>query len=215
MFTVPRFAFDVAKPGGGMTVRAIEVVVVNAPELPPMVTVDVPRVAEPLAVNVSTLAPVAGFGLNEAVTPLGDPVANRFTLPVNPYRSVTVIPVVLEAPWAKVTEDGEAPRAKLGAELIVRASVVVAFNSSEVPVMVTVAVPVVAESLAVSVSALAPVAGLGLKDAVTPLGSPVAVRVTPPVKPLSAFTVTVDVLELPWMTVKEVGAALRVKPGAV
>ena len=40
-------------------------------------------VIELLAVSVSTLVPVAGFGANEAVIPLPIEVV-RFTLPVNP-----------------------------------------------------------------------------------------------------------------------------------
>jgi len=54
------------------------------PEVPVMVTVAGPIVAAPLAVNVSTLLVVAGFVPNDAVTPLGRPVAASFTLPVNP-----------------------------------------------------------------------------------------------------------------------------------
>ncbi len=46
------------------------------------------------------------------------------------------------------------------------------------PVMVIVDFPVAAEPLAASVSVLVEVAGLGLNDAVTSLGSPLALRVT-------------------------------------
>jgi len=53
----------------------------------------------------------------------------------------------------------------------------------DVPVMVTVAEPVVAVPLAVSVRVLEVVAGFGLKPAVTPLGNPEADMVTLPVKP--------------------------------
>ena len=38
-----------------------------------------------LAVSVSTLEVVDDVGLNEAVTPLGRPVAVNDTLPVNPF----------------------------------------------------------------------------------------------------------------------------------
>jgi len=50
-------------------------------------------------------------------------------------------------------------------------------------VTVTVAGPIVAVLEAVRVSVLVPVAGFGLKLAVTPAGNPVALKVTPPVKP--------------------------------
>lgn len=59
-------------------------VCVSDPETPLIVTVRVPVVAELLAVNVSMLVPVAGFGLNAAVTPLPNPLAESVTLPANP-----------------------------------------------------------------------------------------------------------------------------------
>ncbi len=46
------------------------------------------------------------------------------------------------------------------------------------PVIVIVDFPMAAEPLTVSVNVLVEVAGLGLKDAVTPLGTPLALRVT-------------------------------------
>ena len=74
-----------------MTVNAMVVLAVRPPEVPVMVTVDVPVVAELLAVRVSTLDPVVGFVPNDAVTPLGKPDAARVTLPLNPFAPVTVI----------------------------------------------------------------------------------------------------------------------------
>jgi hypothetical protein len=75
----------------GLTVSAIVVVEVVPPEVPVMVTVAAPVVAVLLAVSVSTLALVEDAGLNEAVTPLGNPVAVNDTLPVNPPVSVTAM----------------------------------------------------------------------------------------------------------------------------
>ena len=75
----------------GLTVSAIVVVAVVLPEVPVIVTVAGPVVAVLLAVSVSTLALVDGAGLNDAVTPLGKPVAVKPTLPVNPPVSVTVM----------------------------------------------------------------------------------------------------------------------------
>ena len=86
---------------------------------------------------------------------------------------------------------------KLGAGLIVRATVVDAVREPEVPVMVTVAVPTVAVLLAVSVSTLLPVVGLVANPAVTPLGRPVAARVTLPVNPFWPVTAMVGVPEVP------------------
>jgi hypothetical protein len=64
-----------------------------------------------------------------------------------------------------------------------REAVVVFVKLPDVPVMVTVAMPVVAVLLAVSVSVLVPAVLLGLNDAITPLGSPEDDKLTFPVKP--------------------------------
>ena len=65
----------------------------------------------------------------------------------------------------------------------VREMVVTFDKLPDVPVMVTVTVPVAAVLLAVNVKALAAVVLLGLKDALTPLGRPVADKLTLPLKP--------------------------------
>ena len=63
------------------------------PEVPVIVTVEVPVVAVALAISVKVLLAVAGFVLNDAVTPFGRPDATRVTLPVKPFcgRTVTVL----------------------------------------------------------------------------------------------------------------------------
>lgn len=61
------------------------VVSVRSPEVPVMVSVLVPAVAVLLAVSVRVLFPVVEVGEKEAVTPLGKPDSERFTLPLNPY----------------------------------------------------------------------------------------------------------------------------------
>jgi hypothetical protein len=75
----------------GLTVSAIVVVAVVLPEVPVIDTAAGPVVAVLLAVSSSTLALVDDAGLNDAVTPLGKPVAVKATLPVNPPVSVTVM----------------------------------------------------------------------------------------------------------------------------
>lgn len=65
------------------------VVIVRLPEVPVTVTVRCPMLAELLAVSVSVLLPVVGFGAMDAVTPLGRPDTERFTLPMNPYWGLT------------------------------------------------------------------------------------------------------------------------------
>jgi hypothetical protein len=65
------------------------VLAVREPEVPVMVTLYWPRADVLLAVSVSRLEPVAGFGAKDAVTPLGRPVTARFTLPANPFWGST------------------------------------------------------------------------------------------------------------------------------
>jgi hypothetical protein len=56
-----------------------------------IVTLDVPVAAVPLAVSVNELVVVAEAGLNEAVTPLGRPDAEKLTLPLKPFWGATAI----------------------------------------------------------------------------------------------------------------------------
>ena len=81
-----------------MTVRAMVVDAVRAPEVPVMVIVAGPAVAVLLAVSVSTLEPVVGLVPNAAVTPAGNPVAARVTALVNPSTGFTVTVLVLLFP---------------------------------------------------------------------------------------------------------------------
>jgi hypothetical protein len=190
----------IVKVGSGVTARAMVVDAVNAPEVPVMVTVPGPAtVAVLLAVSVSTWVPVTVPEAKLAVTPLGSPEAARVMLPLNPPTSVTEIVLVPIAACAMDNVLGDAESVKPGAMLTVSAMVVDAVSVPEVPVMVTVTgPPTVALLLAISVSTLVPVVvELGLKLAVTPVGSPVALRVTPPVNPLAGVTVMVSVLLLP------------------
>ena len=88
--------------------------------------------------------------------------------------------------------------------------IVVAFDKlPDVPVMVTVTVPVVAVLFAVSVNVLVLAVLLGLKDAVTPLGSPDADKLTLPLKPFCGVTVIVLVPAVPSVIVKLLGVAER------
>lgn len=61
------------------------VVFVKLPEVPVMVTVNVPVVAVPPAVRVSVLVLVVLLGLKDAVTPVGRPEADKLTLALKPF----------------------------------------------------------------------------------------------------------------------------------
>ena len=114
-----------------------------------------------------------------------------------------------------MTEAGDAATEKFGVavEFTVRASVVDAVKLPEVPVIFTVADPVVAVLLAVSVSTLVPVVGFVPNAAVTPLGRPDAARVTLPVNPPTSVTVIVLVPLPPCVMVRLLGETDNVKVG--
>lgn len=164
------------------------VVAVRVPEVPVMATVAAPVVAVLLAVSVSTLVLAVGLVAKAAVTPLGSPAAASDTLPVNPPAPTTEMLLFPLLPWVIDKLDGDAERVKLGGTVTLSLTVADAFRLPEVPLMVTVAAPVVAVLLAVSVSRLEFVAGLVAKAAVTPPGRPAAARVTPPANPPTPVT---------------------------
>lgn len=97
-----------------MIVRETVVVWVSAPEVPVIVTVEVPVVAVELAVKVTTLVEVAGFVPNVAVTPEGSPDADRVTLPVNPPAGWTVTVLLPLLPCVTVRLLGESVSEKSG-----------------------------------------------------------------------------------------------------
>ena len=90
------------------TVSETVVAVVNWPAVPVMVTLLVPKDAVPLAVNVNVLVFAVLVGLNDAVTPLGSPEADKLTLPLKPFRGTTVIVLVPLPPWVTLTLAGNA-----------------------------------------------------------------------------------------------------------
>ena len=190
-------------------VRLIVVVWVSVPEVPDTVTVAVPVVAVLLAVKVTTLVEVVGLVPKLAVTPAGRPEADKLTLPVNPFSLFTVIVLLPLPPRVTATLVDEAESEKSGAAwaFTVREIVVVCVVVPEVPVIVTVDVPVVAVTLAVRVRTLVEVVGLVPNVAVTPEGNPDAERLTLPVNPLIGFTVMVLLPLAPCVMVKLDGDA--------
>jgi hypothetical protein len=94
------------------------VVCVKLPDVPVIVTGTVPVVAVPLAVSVNVLEAVAGFGLNDAVTPLGSPDPDKLTLPLKPFCEVIVTVLVPLAPCMMLRLPGDAERVKSGAAAV-------------------------------------------------------------------------------------------------
>ena len=78
------------------------------PDVPVIVTVTVPLVAVLLAVSVNVLVLAVPLGLNDAVTPLGKPDADKLTLPLKPFCGVTVMVLAPLAPCAIVKLLGDA-----------------------------------------------------------------------------------------------------------
>jgi len=177
------------------------------------VTVAGPIAAVLVAFRVSALlVPVAEAGLKVAVTPLGNPLALKSTLPVKPPVRVIVIVLVPPAPRLIARLPGLAESVNPGCGTV-RLIVVVRVRLPPTPVMVTVAEPKAAVLEAASVRVLLPpVVEVGLKLAVTPLGNPLALKVTLLVK-MARLIVIVLVPFAPRITVRLPGFAESVKSG--
>src|SRR5437899_10962962 len=98
--------------GTDWTVREMVVVFVKLPDEPVTVTVTVPVVAMLPADSVNVLVLAVLLGLNDAVTPLGRPDADKLTLPLKPCCGVTVMVLVPVVPRAIVKLMGEAEKEK-------------------------------------------------------------------------------------------------------
>src|SRR5262249_46631177 len=181
----------VGSVGTERTVREIVVVFVKLPETPVMVTVAVPVVAVLPALSVRVLVFVVLVGLNDAVTPLGKPEADRLTLPLKLFCGLIVMVLVPAAPCVIVKLFGEPNRAELGGGFTDKEMEVVLDKLPDEPVTVMVAIPVVAALLAVSINVLVFFVLVGLNDAVTPLGKPDADNLTLPLKLFCGMTVMV------------------------
>ena len=87
-------------------------VLVRPPDIPVMVTEAVPVAAVLLAVSVNVLVLVVLLGLNDAVTPLGRPDADKLTLPLKPFCGVTVMVLAPLAPCVMLKLLGDTERVK-------------------------------------------------------------------------------------------------------
>jgi len=196
-----------------LTVSEIEVALLRLPDVPLMLMVTIPGAAVPVALSVNVLAPVVLPGLNEAVTPLGKPDADKLTLPLNPFCGTTVMVLVPVPPCRIVNEAGWAESPKVGIGVTVNDTVVARIKLPDVPVMVTFTVPTWAAELTVSVNVLLLLVVPGLKDAVTPLGRPDAEKLTLPLKPFCGPTEMVLVPLVACAMLKVVGDAESVNVG--
>jgi hypothetical protein len=174
---------DRVKFGPGVIVTETVVLLIKPPAIPVTVTGNVPVAAVLLAARVIVLDDAAGFGLNDALTPLGRPEADKLTLLLNPFSGATVIELVPPAPCKIVKLLGDEESAKFPTIVTVSVTVVELVRLPEVPVTVRATGPVAAVLVAVRVSVLEVVAGFGLNDAVTPVGRPETDKLTLPLKP--------------------------------
>ena len=101
--------------GDAVMVSDTRAVLVRLPEVPVMVSVDVAAAAELLAISVSVLVVMALAGLNDAVTPAGNPAMARFTALLKPCCALTVMLLVPLAPAAMESVDADDDRLNAGA----------------------------------------------------------------------------------------------------
>lgn len=94
--------------------REIVVVFVKLPEVPVIVTGNVPTAAVPAAVRVRVLVVAVALGLNDADTPAGRPDADKLTLPLKPNCGVMVMVFVPLVPCVMVTLLKEVESEKFG-----------------------------------------------------------------------------------------------------
>jgi hypothetical protein len=199
-----------------VTVRPIATVLLRLPDLPVMVTVDVPMGAEPVAASERTQLAVVAPALNDSTTPLGRPEMLNVTVPVKPFCAAKVSVLLPVAPRWTLKAAGEADKVNVAAGVMVSAMVVLLVPVLAVPVTVTVAPTAAAALAAVKVTALVRPWVIGLKVAVTPKGNPDADSATVLLKPFRALTATVLAPLPPALRVTLAGIAERVKlAGAV
>jgi hypothetical protein len=169
---------------GANTVRAIVVVSLWLPDLPVMVTVDGPVTAE--FVTESVRMQVAGVapGRNDPTTPLGRPEKLNATVLVKPFCAVKERLLFPVPPRVMLRAAGDADNVKVSGRVMLRAMVVLAIATPEVPVMVTVAVAAAALLAAVNVTGLPRPAIIEPAVAVTPAGSPDTESAATALKPL-------------------------------
>jgi len=86
----------------------------KVPEVPVMVTLEMPIAAVAPAARVRVVEAGSGLELNDTVTPLGRPEAEKVTFPVKPFRGETVTALKAEVPCTMAKLAGEAESVKPG-----------------------------------------------------------------------------------------------------
>ena len=153
------------------------------PEAPEIVTVVVPFAAVFATAKTTTADPAAPDELKLALTPEGSPDAARTTLPLNPFKAAALTSAVPLVPGSMPSAPGAIEIEKSGGATTDTARVAELLRLPELPVILTLAVPVAADAPAVRVMTTAPLADAAPNAAVTPAGSPDALRLTLPVNP--------------------------------
>jgi hypothetical protein len=177
------------------------------PLVPVIVNVRVPVVAlrRTAIDNVDVPEPAIEAGVKVVVTREPWPLTARFTVPVNPFNApiVTVAVPLLLGAIVMLVGATEMVKFGAGAGFTTRVTVVEWTRVPLVPVIVSVYVPGGVEALVVTdmVEVPEPVTELGLKLALAPAGSPVAVRPTTPVNPPDPVTVALYEVPPPAVTV--------------
>jgi hypothetical protein len=128
--------------------------------------------------------------------------------------SVTAIVSVPLAPGATVSvaADGFKVKPPVGEVTLTAMLMLTGASVPEVPVTVTVEVPIEAVLLAFSVSTVEVAEDAGLNDPVSPLAKPDAENTTVPVNGLMSVTVMVTLQLPPWIMVHGLVEGFRVKP---
>ena len=168
--------FADSEKSGAITVTEIGVVWISVPLVPVTTTVAVPAAAVLDAVKVTVLP------LRAALTPAGVAPTLKVTVPANPPRGVTVIALDADGPPAVIATLAGLAESEKSWLVIASVMVVLCVRLPLTPVMVTVNAPLGAVADAAKVSVLVPVVDCGLKVAVTPEGTPLALRFTLPAK---------------------------------
>jgi hypothetical protein len=187
------------------------------PLVPVMVRVEVLAAAELGALTVSVAEPGAftELELNVAVTPAGAPLTLSATAPLNPFTTPTLTVELPLLPAFTVSEVGLADTVKSGCCTGFTCSVTLALwvRLPLVPVTVSVYVPaaVVLAVETLNVEEPEPLTEVGLNEVVTPVGTPLTLSATLPLNPLSAPTLTVELVPPPTVTASEFGFAAKVK----